>query len=167
RLAARRATRLSLGYAVPTLSSTSTMEPGVFGILRPVILLPEGIVDRLTPEQFGAVLAHELHHVRFRDNLTAALHMCVEALFWFHPVVWWIGARLMDERERDCDEAVLKQGSLPGNYARGVVQVCKTYFESPLVCAPGIGGSDLKRRIREIMTWRGSIPMTLGGKITL
>jgi uncharacterized protein (TIGR03435 family) len=143
------------------------MEPGVFGLFRSVILLPESIAGRLTPEQFDAILAHELRHVRYRDNLTAALHMCVEVLFWFHPLVWWIGARLMDERERDCDEAVLRQGSQPGDYARSIVRVCETYFESPLECASGISGSDLKKRIREIMTWSGSMPMTPRGKVAL
>jgi len=75
--------------------------PGVFGVFIQVLLLPEGIADTLTPGQFDAILAHELRHVRYRDNLTATLHMCVETLFWFHPLVWWIGAQLMAERERD------------------------------------------------------------------
>jgi uncharacterized protein (TIGR03435 family) len=143
------------------------MEPGVFGIFRPVILLPEGIAASLMPKQLEAILAHELRHIGYRDNLTAAMHMCVETLFWFHPVIWWIGAKLMDERERDCDEAVLRQGSRPGDYARGIVHVCETYVASPLACASGIGGSDLKKRIREIMTWRGSMPMTFRGKAML
>ena len=144
-----------------------TLEPGVFGIFRPVLLLPEGLADSLTEEQLQAVLAHESRHIECHDNLTAALHMIVELLFWFHPVVWWIGARLMDERERDCDEAVLRQGSQPEAYARGIVQVCKAYVESPLACASGITGSDLKKRIREIMTWRGSLPVTLRAKAML
>ena len=143
------------------------MEPGVFGLLRPVLLLPEGLTDSLAPEQFQAIVAHELRHVQYRDNITAALHMWVETLFWFHPIVWWIGAMLMNERERDCDEAVLRQGTRPGEYARGIVHVCQTYIESALPRAPGISGSDLKKRIREIMTWQGSLPMTFGGKATL
>ena len=167
RLAARSATRLPLGCAVPTFSSASMMEPGVFGIFRPVILLPEGIADNLTPEQFEGILVHEVRHIKCRDNLTAALHMCVETLFWFHPLVWWIGAKLIDERERDCDEAVLRHGGSAGDYARSLVRVCETYVESPLPCASGISGSDLKKRIREIMTWTGSTPMTFRGRALL
>ena len=165
--AARSATRLDFGCAAPAFASSTAMEPGAFGIFRPVILLPEGIAGSLTPEQLEAILAHELRHIGYRDNLTAALHMCVETVFWFHPVIWWIGAKLMDERERDCDEAVLRQGSRPADYARGILHVCETYVESPLPCASGIGGSDLKKRIREIMTWRGSMPMTFWGKAML
>jgi bla regulator protein blaR1 len=165
--AARTATRLAFACAVPTFASSTTMEPGVFGVFRPVILLPEGLARNLTTEQLEAILAHELRHIGYRDNLTAALHMCVETVFWFHPVVWWIGAQLMAERERDCDEAVLMQGSQPGDYARGIVQVCEAYVESPMACAAGIGGSDLKKRISEIMTWHGSLPVTLLGKAML
>ncbi len=148
-------------------TKTAVLEPGVFGIFHPVLVLPEGLADLLTEEQLQAVLIHESRHIDCRDNLTAALHMCVETLFWFHPLVWWIGARLMDERERDCDEAVLRQGSQPGVYARSIVQVCETYVETPLACASGISGSDLKKRIREIMTWRGSLPVTLRAKAML
>jgi hypothetical protein len=126
-----------------------------------------GYCGYLTPEQLDAILTHELRHIRYRDNLTAAAHMCVETLFWFHPLVWWIGAQLVTERERDCDEAVLLRGSRPGDYARGILQVCDAYVESPLACASGISGSDLKKRIREIMTWRGSLPVTLRAKALL
>ena len=148
-------------------TKTAVLEPGVFGIFRPVLVLPEGISDSLTAEQLQAVIAHEERHIECYDNMTAALHMCVETLFWFHPIVWRIGARLMDERERDCDEAVLLRGSQPGVYARSIVQVCESYVESPLACASGISGSDLKKRIREIMTWRGSLPVTLRAKAML
>ena len=132
-----------------------------------MLLIPDGLADQLSPEQLDAVLAHESRHILCRDNLTAAVHMCVETLFWFHPLVWWIGAKLMDERERDCDEAVLQQGSRPKDYAQGIVNVCRTYVESPLPCAAGISGSDLKKRIRGIMTWRASRPVTVRGKVIL
>ena len=164
---AKRGTRLTIRFPVPVLSARSEIEPGVFGIFRPVLLVPEGLADHLTQEQLDAVLAHESRHVVCRDNLTGAAHMCVETLFWFHPLVWWIGARLMDEREKDCDEAVLRRGSQPRDYAEGIVSVCRTYVESPLACAPGISGSDLKKRIRGIMMWLPSTPMTIRGKVIL
>jgi bla regulator protein blaR1 len=166
-VAARQAARLDLYNGVPVLASPSMMEPGAFGVFRPVILLPSGLSDRLTPPQRESILVHEARHIRCYDNLTAALHMCVETLFWFHPLVWWIGSRLMDERERDCDQAVLAHGSRPSEYARAIVNVCAAYSESPLPCASGISGSDLKRRIREIMIWRISRPMTHHGKALL
>ncbi|HEY4086020.1 MAG TPA: M56 family metallopeptidase [Bryobacteraceae bacterium] len=160
RQTARNARRVDLEFPVPAFVSASALEPGVFGIVRPILLLPEKLCDDLTDEQFQAILTHESRHIRLHDNLTAALHMLVETLFWFHPLVWWIGARLTDERERDCDEAALRGGSRPAEYARSIVSVCQNCTESPLLCASGISGADLKKRIREIMAWRGSLPIT-------
>ena len=137
---------------LPMLASDTSLEPGVFGILRPVLLWPRGISDRLSDDQVRAILAHELCHLRRRDNLAAALHMAVQALFWFHPLVWWIGARLVDERERACDEEVIRLGSEPEVYAESILKTCKFYLESPLVCVAGVTGSDLKKRIEHIMT---------------
>ena len=79
-----------------------------------------------------------------RDNLSASIHMIVEAVFGFHPLVWWIGVRLVDERERACDEDVLRLGNERHVYAEAILNVCKYYLESPLVCVSGITGSDLK-----------------------
>jgi bla regulator protein BlaR1 len=141
---------------VPVLCSATLLEPGVFGILRPVLLLPKGILDRLKPAQLRAIVAHEMCHVRRRDNLTFALHMIVQAVFWFHPLTWWIGTRLIEERERACDEAVLEAGGEAEVYAEGILSVCKFYVESPLACAAGVSGADLKHRITRIMT----APMT-------
>ena len=130
--------------------SGSSIEPSVFGLFRPVLVWPAGLSARLTDEELEAILLHELSHGRRRDNLTAALHMVVEAVFWFHPLVWWIGVRLIDEREKACDEDVLRWGGASQVYAEGILKVCEFCLESPLVCAAGVTGSDLKRRIEGI-----------------
>jgi len=131
--------------------SAHAIEPGVFGIVRPVLLWPSGIDDRLSPEHIEAILAHEVAHARRRDNLAAIMHMAVEALFWFHPAVWWIGARLVDERERACDEDVVDRGTEPDVYAESILKVCRFYVESPLVCVAGVTGSNLEQRMEHIM----------------
>jgi uncharacterized protein (TIGR03435 family) len=100
-----------------------------------------------------AILAHELRHVERRDNLTAAIHMLVETIFWFHPCVWWIRARLMEERERACDEEVVRMGSEPQVYAESILKVCEFYLTSPVPCA-GVTGGELKKRIEGIMANR-------------
>ncbi len=158
---------MHLDIPIQAVSSPARLEPGVFGILRPVLLLPQGIADRLTPAQLRAVIAHELCHVRRRDNLAAALHMLVEALFWFHPLVWWIGARLVEERERACDEEVLCAAEEPQVYAEGILNVCKFYLESRVPCVSGVTGSNLKRRIHEIMTHRGTRDLSAPEKLLL
>jgi len=143
------------------------LEPGVFGIFRPVLLLPEGISDRLTPGQLGSIVAHEMCHIRRRDNLATAVHMVVEALFWFHPLVWWLGGRLVEERERACDEEVLRDGGDPQTYAEGILKVCEHYLESPLKCIAGVSGANLKKRIEDIMINRVVQKLTFGRKMLL
>jgi bla regulator protein BlaR1 len=169
-LAAVRASspmHIKLSAKVPVLSSPRLLEPGVFGIFRPVLLLPESIIHRLSAPQLSAIIAHELWHIRRRDNLTASIHMLVEAAFWFHPAVWWIGAHLLEERERACDEAVLQAGNKAEVYAEGILSVCMFYVESPLTCASGISGSNLKQRIARIMTQGFARELTFGRKILL
>src|SRR6185295_3242728 len=151
RISLNAASAVESDLPFPVLMTEMPTEPGIVGILRPLLLLPKGLTDRLTPEQFDAVLTHELCHVRRRDNLMAAIHMVVEALFWFHPMVWWIEYRLVEERERACDDEVLHRGSDPQAYAEGILSVCKFYKESALVCVSGVSGSDLKKRIEDIM----------------
>ena len=131
------------------------------------MLLPAGISERLNDEQLDAILTHELCHVRRDDNLAAALHMLVEALFWFHPLVWWIGARLVDERERACDEDVLRLGADAQVYAEGILKVCKFYMESPLFCAAGVTGSNLKKRIEAIMVNRKACSLEWSKKLLI
>ena len=165
--AMRAARPLDLAVGVPVVSSASRIEPGIFGILRPVLLMPEGILQRLTAEQLSAILAHELCHVRRRDNLTYAMHMIVEVLFWFHPAVWWIGACLIDERERACDEAVVQSVGEAQVYAEGILNVCKFYVESPLTCVAGVTGADLKKRIARIMSELSIRKIDFGRKVLL
>jgi bla regulator protein blaR1 len=167
RAARRAAYPIRIDSSVPVLASPASFEPGVFGIFRPVLLLPEGIAERLTPEQFAAIVAHEMNHVRSRDNLTSALHLVVEAVFWFYPLVWWLSARLVTERERACDEAVCGQGCHPAIYAEAILDICKFYLESPLACAAGVTGADLKQRIEQIMAQRTARELAFGKKLLL
>jgi bla regulator protein blaR1 len=147
---------------VPTV-----LEPGVVGLRRPVILLPEGIDSYLTADQFAAVLAHETCHVRRRDNLTAAIHMAVEALFWFHPMVWWIGARLVATREQACDEHVVAETAEPIAYAEGIAVVCRRYVEMPYMAVAGVGGANVKARIDAILANRIGLGLTVSKRLVL
>jgi bla regulator protein BlaR1 len=136
---------------IALVSTNTSLEPGVFGIVRPVLLWSQRVGERLADAEVEAVLAHEVCHVRRHDNLAAAVHMVVEALFWFHPLVWWVGARLVDERERACDEEVVRLGSDPQVYAESILKMCAFYTESPLGCVAGVTSADLKKRIEAIV----------------
>jgi uncharacterized protein (TIGR03435 family) len=148
-------------------TALTVLEPSVVGLRRPVILMPQGIDSYLTADQFAAVVAHEVCHVRRRDNLTAAIHMAVEALFWFHPMVWWIGARLVTTREQACDEHVVAETTEPIAYAEGIASVCRRYVETPHMAVAGVGGADVKARIDAILARRIGLRLTLPKQLVL
>jgi uncharacterized protein (TIGR03435 family) len=163
----RSASPLRLSIGIKAMSAPEFIEPGVFGVWRPILLLPNGITDHLTPGELDTILAHELCHIRRRDNFAAALHMAVEALFWFHPLVWWLGGRLMEERERACDEEVLRSGSEPAVYAEGILKICERYAASSFPCSAGVTGGNLKKRIEEIVANRTKPLLSVGKKLLL
>lgn len=154
--ALRASTEAPIRAEVAVRYCPGLVEPFVIGWRRPVLLLPRGIAEVLSAEQLRAVIAHEVCHVRRRDNALAAFHMVIECLFWFHPLVWWIGAQMIVERERACDEDVLRAGMEPYAYAEGLVAVCKQYARSPLAASSGVTGWSHKKRIEEIMSNRES-----------
>jgi RND family efflux transporter MFP subunit len=158
---------MDLAAGMTVRSATGLLEPGVVGLFRPVLLLPADIMERLSPSQLRAVLAHELCHVRRRDNVTAAIHMLVEAVFWFHPLIWWIGARLVEERERACDEEVLRLGNASQEYAEAILGICKSYVEPPLKCVTAVTGSDLRKRIQAILSGGVAMELSAAKKIAL
>ena len=147
----RAASTLTLRDETLALTSDEFSEPGVYGFRRAVLLLPRRIVLEAPDEQLRAIVAHEQCHIRRRDNLTAALHMAVESIFWFHPLVWWLGSKLLEERERACDEDVVRQGD-PEIYAAGILTVCELCLEPSLPCVSGVTGGQLHKRIEQIMS---------------
>ena len=169
RAALRTSTPVELPIPVPALITPGAEEPGVVGFLRPVLVLPFGAAswEHLNPRQLGAILTHELCHVHRRDNLFAGVHMMVEAVFWFHPLVWWIGSRMVEERELACDEEVLRRGCEPSDYVEGILKVCRFYVQSPLPCVSGVTGADVKRRLRAILSGSIADELSAARKMTL
>jgi uncharacterized protein (TIGR03435 family) len=165
--ALRAATPIELPIPVQAVITSGGLEPGIAGFLRPVLVLPAQLLEHLNPRQLRAILTHEMCHVRRRDNLFAAVHMVVEAIFWFDPLVWWIGSRLGEERELACDEEVLREGCEPKDYLEGILKVCRFQMGSLSPCISGVAGANVKRRLRVILA--GSIAHELNGakKVTL
>ncbi|SPF49814.1 putative Antirepressor regulating drug resistance protein [Candidatus Sulfopaludibacter sp. SbA4] len=167
RAALRAGTPIELPIPVRALITPGAEEPGIVGFLRPVLVLPAQLLEHLNPGQLGAILTHELCHVRRRDNFLAAVHMVVEAIFWFHPLVWWIGSHMVEERELACDEEVLRMGCEPADYVEGILKVCRFYTESPLPCISGVTGADVKRRLRAILAGSIAHELSAAKKMTL
>ena len=95
--------RLNIRTPVVRVSRQVTQAMAV-GLVRPVIVIPMAWLIQLPPECLEAVLAHELAHIRRRDLWINLLQRIVETFLFFHPAVWWLSARLRQEREMCCDE---------------------------------------------------------------
>jgi uncharacterized protein (TIGR03435 family) len=158
---------IELPIPVRALITPGAEEPGIVGFLRPVLVLPARLLEHLNDRQLSAILTHEMCHVRRRDNFFAAVHMVVEAIFWFHPLVWWIGSRMVEERELACDEEVLRMGCDPTDYIEGILKVCRFYTESPLPCVSGVTSADVKKRLRAILAGSIARELTTGRKVAL
>jgi bla regulator protein BlaR1 len=156
------APRMSADLPIPVHVTSGDLAPGVFGVFRPVVILPRAVIEHLSSMQLQAVLAHEMCHVRRRDNLTAAIHKLVEAIFWFHPLVWWVGANLLREREAACDETVIDEGYEQTVYAESILNVCRLGVAAQFSGMAASTGGSLKERLVSIMSERRASPIDNG-----
>jgi beta-lactamase regulating signal transducer with metallopeptidase domain len=132
---------------------------------RPRLLLPAGLLGRLTPEGRDTLLLHELAHLRRGDHRVRALEFLAMGLYWWHPVVWFARRELREAEEQCCDAWVV--ATLPGAgraYASALLDTLDFLSAAPPavpLLASGLGQvSDLKRRLTMIM--RGTTPRALG-----
>src|ERR1039458_5126699 len=147
----RRTVRLRL--------TDQAMSPAVCGLFRPVILLPQSLVQKLPPAQLHAVLLHELVHLRRGDvwmNCTQAL---VQIVYWWHPLLWLANARIRRLREEAVDDVVmLTLRDDAETYAPTLLEVAKLAFHRPLASLGLVGilesRSALRQRIERLVNFR-------------
>ncbi len=107
------------------ICESPTAMPLTWGIFRPVIVLPSGAAQ-WPEDRRSMVLSHELAHISRHDWF---LQICAEiarAIYWFHPLVWLAAAQLRQESERASDDAVLRSGIAPSNYASQLLDLART-----------------------------------------
>jgi TonB family protein len=149
-VAASVAARLGLARPVHVLMSALAEGPGVVGWIRPVILLPAATLAGLTPQQFEAVLAHEIAHILRYDYLVNLLQMLVEALLFYHPAVWWVSGRIRHERELCCDDVAVRACGDAVCYARALTSLERLRAQAPAL-AMGSTSGRLLYRIERLM----------------
>ena len=145
--------QLGIRFTVAVGVSQDSDVPLVVGWRRPKILLP---VDCKcwTVEKRRAVLAHELSHVARHDVFWQIVARLACAVYWFHPLAWLAERRMRVERELACDDAVLRSGSQPDEYAAVLLDVAAAVSRRPRARAAGIAMAcrhPIQRRIRAIL----------------
>jgi beta-lactamase regulating signal transducer with metallopeptidase domain len=144
------ARRLGLRRHVRLLASPEADAPLMIGWLKPVILVPLGALTALPPAYVEALLLHELGHARRLDYLVNLLQVCVEALLFYHPAVYWVSACMRAEREFCCDDlAVATTGDRLG-YARAL-EAMEVWRGPARELALAANGGSLRARIERIV----------------
>ncbi|MCK8492055.1 M48 family metalloprotease [Spirosoma sp. RP8] len=99
---------LQIRPVVRIRESARIVVPMVVNSLKPVLLLPIGLATHLSIQELEAVLAHELAHVKRHDYAVNLLQSVLEVLYFFHPAIWWLSARIREEREHCCDDLAIQ-----------------------------------------------------------
>ena len=124
-LAQRLAGQIGISRPLTLLKGGSLGVPVTWGIVYPVVLLPDD-ADQWDPVRRRYVLVHEMAHVRRFDALTQLVSQIALAIFWFSPFVWLAASRLRLEREHACDDYVLREGTLPSRYADDLLTLVRS-----------------------------------------
>ncbi len=135
------------------LTSSSCAAPVTVGLLRPKVILPD-CAGEWSQAQLDAVLAHEQAHVRRRDPLVLWLALLNRAVFWFHPLAWWLEGRIAALAEEACDAAVIEHGHDPREYSEYLLDVARAVQRAGTrvnVTSMAMPGSYLTPRIKKII----------------
>jgi D-alanyl-D-alanine endopeptidase (penicillin-binding protein 7) len=158
------ARRLGVKRAVGLRLLSDLPGPITLGTFKPCVLLPAALLSRLPVDLLEALLAHELAHVRRWDYLANLLQSAVEALLFFHPVVWWLSARMRAERELVADEISADLLDDPHRLARALHALSELQPRPLPTVAVAARGGDLLRRIERLLAPK---PQATGWKLAL
>lgn len=148
--------RMGLSRRIRLLGTTWGLTPMVVGLWKPVVLLPLVLISHLPPDHLEALLAHELAHVRRLDPLVNFFQGLVEVLLFFHPVVWWLSARIRADREGLADALAARNLGEPRRLALALdalddLQSALHPHPFPALAA---GGGPLLTRIQRLLSPR-------------
>jgi bla regulator protein BlaR1 len=115
------ALQLGIKQLVGIAESGMAKVPMVIGHLKPLILIPAGLITAMPPSAIEAILVHELAHIRRRDYIINLLVSMMEIVFFFNPAVLWIASLIRAERENCCDDIAVTYTGSKVNYIKALV----------------------------------------------
>ena len=128
--------------------------PGAIGFFAPRILIPDWLLQRLSPAELEQIVLHEAEHLRRRDDWTNLFQKLCLVAFPLNPALWWMERRLCREREMACDDAVVKVTEEPRAYAACLASLAERSLQRRAE-ALSLGAwqhrSELARRVHRIL----------------
>jgi bla regulator protein blaR1 len=162
---ARLALRFGVTRTVRLRIVDTLASPVTAGWWRPVVLVPASLVSGMPPDLLGALLAHEMAHIKHHDYLINLLQNAIETVLFFHPAVWWISNRIRAERELMADSLAARTLGEPRRLALALSELEKLQFSTHHL-AQAANGGNLMERIQRLMrpapralNWKATIPM--------
>jgi beta-lactamase regulating signal transducer with metallopeptidase domain len=144
--------KIGLSSKIDLLESVMVKVPMVVGCLKPVILLPAGVISGLPMQQIETILIHELIHIYRKDYLVNIFQSVMEVLFFFNPVIWWISRNIRIERENICDDMTLAYCQDSLTYARALASLQEIEQDIPVMATALTGRREqLLNRIYRII----------------
>ena len=128
----------------------------MMGHLRPLILMPVGLLTGLPAVQIESFLLHELAHIRRYDYLVDIVQTSVESLLFYHPLVWWISRVIRSEREDCADDIAVGVSGDPREYAGALVALEESRWCESEAALAATGGN-LMKRVRRLLNSRKAI----------
>ena len=144
--------KLGINRLISLAQSAAVSAPVVIGYLRPVILIPAGMLTGLSSDQLQTIFLHELAHIKRYDYLVNVVQSFVEVLFFFNPFVWTLSGHIRREREYCCDDVVIRRHGAKLAYAYALAQLAENSRATPSLALSLTGDKNqLLNRIRRIM----------------
>ncbi|NOR45905.1 MAG: M48 family metalloprotease [Candidatus Delongbacteria bacterium] len=145
------AERMGVTRSVKFLESSLIRVPVVIGHLKPVILLPLGLVTKIPNDQIEAIISHELAHIMRNDFLHNLIQSVIEIIYFFNPAIYWISKQIRTERENCCDDLAMRYCSDSVNLAKGLYNLQEMQADVPKPMMAAVNNEDLLSRIKRII----------------
>ncbi|MFD2035648.1 M56 family metallopeptidase [Belliella marina] len=154
--------RLKIKQRVQIFQTKFVDTPVTYGILKPVILIPTGLIFKVSPAQLEAIIAHELAHIKRHDYLINLIQSVMEVVFFFHPVFWYINSIIKTERENTCDDLAISVGIKARDLAEALVIIVNhaKQTQPELAMAAAKPKTPTLDRIKRIMGFHSSHKQT-------
>jgi uncharacterized protein YjbI with pentapeptide repeats/beta-lactamase regulating signal transducer with metallopeptidase domain len=131
-------TEVGPGREIYLRLSYETETPVAIGFRRPVILIPTELATADGLVAIEPLILHEHAHLRRNDDWTNLLQRTIERVFWFNPLVWFLGRRIALEREIASDDAVVEKTGEAHAYATSLWKLVREMrMPEHAVVAPG------------------------------